>query len=60
MVETNRAAIVKRLKQEGWSNGGGSKHDVYTHPDFSKPAVVPRHRTLSPGVGRDIARAAGW
>ncbi|RYE58543.1 MAG: type II toxin-antitoxin system HicA family toxin [Hyphomicrobiales bacterium] len=60
MIQTNRAAIVKRLKQEGWANRGGSNHDVFTHPDFSRPAVVPRHRELSKGVARDIARAAGW
>lgn len=58
--ETNRAKIVDRLVGEGWENQGGGGHDKYTHRDFSRPAIVPRHRTLSPGVARDIARAAGW
>ncbi len=60
MPETSRAVIVRRLQQEGWVNNGGKKHDVFTHPDFERPAVVPRHRVLSNGVARDIARAAGW
>lgn len=60
MLEVDRARIVRRLLKEGWTNEGGRKHDIFTHPDFAFPVVVPRHRTLSPGVARSIARAAGW
>ena len=60
MLEVDRARIVRRLLKEGWTNEGGRKHDLFTHPDFEFPVVVPRHRTLSPGVARSIARAAGW
>lgn len=60
MLEVNRAKIVRRLLKEGWKNEGGTKHDAYTHPDFDFPVIVPRHKSLSPGVARTIARAAGW
>tara|TARA_R110001606_G_scaffold71247_12_gene163438 strand:+ start:22969 stop:23223 length:255 start_codon:yes stop_codon:yes gene_type:complete len=60
MLEVNRARIVRRLAKEGWTNEGGKKHDAYTHPDFDYPAIVPRHKDLSPGVARAIARVAGW
>lgn len=58
--ETNRAAIVDRLHQEGWVNEGGGKHDLYRHPVKSGVIILPRHRTLSPGVARNIGKAAGW
>ena len=52
---------LMRLEREGWINRGGGNHDVYTNP--ARPGVivsVPRHRTLSPGVARKIAKLAGW
>jgi len=60
MLEVNRAKIVRRLSKEGWTNEGGKKHDADSHPDFDFPVIVPRHKTLTPGVARDIARVAGW
>lgn len=60
-METDRGKIVRRLQREGWSNRGGSGHDVFTHPQRpGKIIVVPRHRTLSPGVARQIAKQAEW
>ena len=61
-IETNRAKIVSRLTADGWTLARhGSGHDVYTHPTLSPPPViVPRHRELSPGVARQIAKTAGW
>lgn len=59
-VETHTRKIVARLKQEGWQNQGGGNHDVYRHPTKPGMIVVPRHRELSPGVARSIAKAAGW
>ncbi len=60
-METSRRQIVARLEAEGWSNLGGGKHDRFTHPDKPEAfVIVPRHRTLTPGVARSIARAAGW
>ncbi|GJE58343.1 type II toxin-antitoxin system HicA family toxin [Methylobacterium trifolii] len=59
--ETHAKAIVDRLLKEGWVSEGGSKHDKFGHPD--RPGVkimVPRHRTLTPGVARNVAAAAGW
>lgn len=60
-VETNRLKIVKRLTRDGWELARhGGEHDVYYHA--IKPVViqVPRHRTISPGVARSIAKLAGW
>ncbi|WP_419720797.1 type II toxin-antitoxin system HicA family toxin [Phenylobacterium aquaticum] len=57
--ETNRKSITDRLKAEGWTNEGGSKHDLYRHP-AKGVTIVPRHRELTPGVARSIGKAAGW
>jgi hypothetical protein len=38
----------------------GSNHDVYKHPSKPGRIVVARHRTLSVGVARVIAKTAGW
>jgi predicted RNase H-like HicB family nuclease len=35
-------------------------HDVYKHPTRPGRIIVPRHHTLSSGVARAIAKAAGW
>lgn len=58
--ETSRAKIVSRLEAEGWTNVGGGSHDKFTKPGVAYPIIVPRHRTLSLGVARSIAKAAGW
>jgi predicted RNA binding protein YcfA (HicA-like mRNA interferase family) len=58
--ETNRNKVVSRLTREGWElvrHGAG--HDVFRHP-VKGVAVVPRHRVLSLGVARSIAKTAGW
>jgi len=60
VVETNRSKVVARLEREGWQARHGGDHDVYKHPDRRGRIVVPRHRTLSPGVARVIAKQAGW
>jgi predicted RNA binding protein YcfA (HicA-like mRNA interferase family) len=58
-VEASRARIVKRLEQEGWTLiRHGGEHDVYRRGQAV--VTVPRHRMLSPGVARSIAKAAGW
>jgi predicted RNA binding protein YcfA (HicA-like mRNA interferase family) len=57
--ETNTAKIVARLTREGWENLGGAKHAKFRKPDKSA-MMVPRHRTVTPGVAKSIARAAGW
>jgi predicted RNA binding protein YcfA (HicA-like mRNA interferase family) len=60
-VETSRAKIVRRLAQEGWRLArNGAEHDIYDHPLKAGVLSVPRHRTLSPGVARSIAKVAGW
>jgi predicted RNA binding protein YcfA (HicA-like mRNA interferase family) len=58
--ETKRTKVAARLKREGWVERHGGDHDVFKHPSRPGRIVVPRHRTLSPGVARAIARQAGW
>ena len=61
VIETNTRKIVARLVREGWTRLPGGKHGKYVHP--AKPGVlivVPRHRTQSKGVARNIAKGAGW
>lgn len=61
MPETNTAKIIRRLESEGWTGRNGGRHDVFTHADMpGVRIVVPRHRTVSLGVVRDIAKKAGW
>ncbi len=59
-VETNRANVVSHLEDDGWKNEGGGIHDKFAHPAFRWKIAVPRHRTLTIGVARDIAKKAGW
>jgi predicted RNA binding protein YcfA (HicA-like mRNA interferase family) len=60
-METNRRRIVARLEAEGWINVGGGKHDGFRHPNKPEGFItVPRHKELSPGVARTIAKGAGW
>lgn len=59
-IETNTRAIIRRLESEGWVNVGGGKHDKFKKDGVPGAIIVPRHRELSPGVARGIAKAAGW
>jgi predicted RNA binding protein YcfA (HicA-like mRNA interferase family) len=66
-LETNSRKIAARLEREGWVNTGGGSHDIFRRPDPGQPSrylpgriVVPRHREVSPGVARGIAKDAGW
>jgi predicted RNA binding protein YcfA (HicA-like mRNA interferase family) len=61
MYETNTRKVIARLARQGWRKVSGGKHDKFEHPD--RPGltlIVPRHRELSLGVARDIAKKAGW
>lgn len=60
-METNTAKIRKRLEQDGWRLArNGANHDIYRHDEKGLVATIPRHKTVSPGVARQIARIAGW
>ncbi len=60
-VENNVRKLIQRLKADGWTNIGGGNHDRFVRKDRPEiMIVVPRHRELSPGVARSIAKAAGW
>lgn len=58
--ETNTRKIVARLERDGWVKTGGSKHDVFKHPEKAGRIVVARRREQTTGVARQIAKAAGW
>jgi len=59
--ELNRAKVVARLEREGWVSEVGAKHEKFANPAMPGVKImVPRHKTLTPGVARNIARAAGW
>ena len=60
-VETNTKSVVERLTKDAWRNEGGAKHTKFAHPDHPGVRImVPRHKSLTPGVARSIAKAAGW
>jgi predicted RNA binding protein YcfA (HicA-like mRNA interferase family) len=59
-IEPNTRKIIARLKRDGWVDTGGARHAVFEHPDRKDHIAVPRHKTLSPGVARAIAKQAGW
>ena len=53
--------LSARLLRDGWRKLHGGNHDKFEHD--TRPGVlliVPRHREVSPGVARDIAKKAGW
>ncbi len=57
--ETSTKKIKARLEYDGWEMVGGSKHDKYRK--VGQPAImVPRHKVVTAGVARSIAKAAGW
>jgi predicted RNA binding protein YcfA (HicA-like mRNA interferase family) len=61
LFETKTRKIIARLEKEGWAIEHGKEHDIFRNPNFAQlRIVVPRHRELSPGVARDIAKKAGW
>jgi predicted RNA binding protein YcfA (HicA-like mRNA interferase family) len=57
--EDNRRRIVARLLAEGWTNIGGGEHENFVK-EGERMIQVPRHKTLSKGVARSIAKAARW
>lgn len=60
-IETKTERIKHRLEQDGWYlTRHGSGHDIYRHPDIKGIITLPRHKAVSPGVARSIARKAGW
>lgn len=60
MLETNTRKILRRLLKERWITKGVGDHDVFKHPDKQGRIQVPRHREVSIGVARSIAKIAGW
>jgi predicted RNA binding protein YcfA (HicA-like mRNA interferase family) len=59
VFETATAKVIARLKREGWDEVGGAKHTKFRKAGVGT-IMVPRHKTLTPGVAASIAKAAGW
>jgi predicted RNA binding protein YcfA (HicA-like mRNA interferase family) len=60
-AEANTRKIIARLEAEGWVNIGGGSHDRFVHKERTGVMItVPRHRELSPGTARSIAKTAAW
>ncbi|MDD1478513.1 type II toxin-antitoxin system HicA family toxin [Arthrobacter sp. H16F315] len=66
MKEIKRKDAEAELIKAGWRIIRQSgKHDVWASPDGAVTVAVPRHRTISPGVVRQIAKTlpttpSGW
>ncbi|MDR6794588.1 putative RNA binding protein YcfA (HicA-like mRNA interferase family) [Pseudarthrobacter oxydans] len=66
MKEIKRKDAEAELIKAGWRIIRQSgKHDVWASPDGAVTVAVPRHRTISPGVARQIAKGlpttpSGW
>jgi predicted RNA binding protein YcfA (HicA-like mRNA interferase family) len=60
VVETNRTKTAGRLQREGWTSRSDGGHDVFKHPTKAGRIVLPRHREVSIGVARVVAKQAGW
>jgi predicted RNA binding protein YcfA (HicA-like mRNA interferase family) len=58
--ETDRGKVVARLLRDGWVVRHGGAHDVFKSPNRPGRIVLPRHRTLSIGVARAVAKQAAW
>ena len=60
-IETKTDRIRRRLEKDGWYLARhGSVHEVYRHTRIQGIITLPRHKTVSPGVARSIAKKAGW
>jgi predicted RNA binding protein YcfA (HicA-like mRNA interferase family) len=59
-IETNKAALVKRLKADGWVSHGGTNHEKYKHHTNKNVIVLPYHRDISIGVARQAHQHAGY
>ena len=60
-IETNARKIVAPAGKGRVVNIGGGSHDRFVNDEQPDTMIaVPRHKELSPGVARSIAKAAGW
>ena len=60
-IETNSRKIMARLQREGCVHIQGGRHNKFGKMErLSVLLIVPRHRHLTFGVARDIAKKAGW
>ncbi|MXY80361.1 MAG: type II toxin-antitoxin system HicA family toxin [Chloroflexi bacterium] len=60
-METQTRKIRERLERDGWHLARhGGKHDIYRRVGSVEIIHLPRHRTVSIGVARQIANIAGW
>lgn len=60
-METKTDRIRRKLEKDGWYLARhGSGHDIYRHLSIKGIITLPRHKTVSLGVARSIAKKAGW
>jgi len=60
-METKTTKIRKKLEKDSWFlERHGAAHDIYRHNTISGIITLPRHREVSLGVARSIAKKAGW
>lgn len=59
-LETNTRKIIARLLSDGWVSKGGSRDDVFIHPDRPEAIIpVPRRRELTPLTARSLVKGRG-
>lgn len=59
-IETNKAALAKRLNKDGWKSVGGTNHEKFRHHTNKNVIVLPYHRDISIGVARQVHQQAGY
>ena len=61
VIETKTDRIRRKLEKDGWYLARhGSGPDIYRHLSIKGIITLPRHKTVSLGVARSIAKKAGW
>ena len=58
--ETSTRNIIARLERKGRELVHGGSHEKFEYASYaSMTLIVLRHREVSPGLARDIAKKAG-
>lgn len=48
--------LIKLITKHGFSNDKGTKHGKYTREGDEHKIMVPRHKTISPGLSQQICK----
>lgn len=52
--EAKHTDIKKQLNRAGFENIGGTKHEKWRHVHLNFQILLPRHKSISPGVSKSI------